>query len=235
MNVNGNLQYKQAQRELFDELENKFKNGEKPSTIVEPVKDYENDNRICLTSVAFIPPHLQEIILSTVVDPLKSADSQQYYYIQNSFHLTIQNIRTINLPLLFNDSDIEKAIKVFDQIVPKHKHLFFDIEGLFELPTSLSLRAYADKGLKDLALELRRGLKEAGVPDNKTYASSDVVFGNTSVCRYTTTPNDLFFNEVKRLKNIKIGRLEVSTVSLITTNSVCHPSKTKIIKEFNLA
>lgn len=227
--------YKQKQKRLFDELEYKFKNGESPSTIVEPVKDYVNDNRICLTSVAFIPPQLQEAILATVINPLKSADSQQYYYIQNSFHLTIQNIRTISLLPLFNDNDIEKAIKVFNQVVPKHKHLFFDIEGLLELPTSLSLRAYADEGLKDLVLELRQGLQEAGVPDNKTYASSDVVFGNLSVCRYTTKPNNLFFSEVKGLKNVKIGRLEVSTISLITTNSVCHPSKTRIIKDFNLA
>ncbi len=227
-------EYQLKQKELFDNLEAKLKKGESSVTLVEPVKDYVNDRRTCLTSVVFIPTELQEKILDKVISPLKEADTRQYYYVPNSFHLTIQNIKTINEPPSFNENDIELAREVFQEVISKFKSINFQIAGIFELPTSLSLRAYSDETLKDLALALRKKLKEAGVPDNKTYASEEVVFGNISISRYTSDPNQAFFEQVEQLKNVEIGVLKAFTVSLITTNSICHPDKTKIIEKFNL-
>ena len=228
------ISYQQKQTQLFNKIESSFKKGESISTIVEPVNNYINDSRICLTAVAFLPKDLQEVVRLKVTEYLKTADQSQYYYLPQSLHLTIQNIRTIQNPPLFNPEDIEKVKMVFRKIIPKYHSFSFEIKDIFELPTSLSLRAYCNETLGDLALELRKSLKGIGVADNKTYASGDIVFGNITVCRYTKNPNTSFFKIVKKLKNIEIGKMNVSTASLITTNSVCYPDKTIIHETFNL-
>lgn len=226
--------YSQKQLKLTEEIEEKFKRGENPSTIVQPVKDYTNDKRICLTGVVFIPKNLEQKILDEFIKPLQEADSSQYFYVPGSFHVTIQNVRTINNPPLFTKDDIQKASKVFEAIVLKHKIFSLKLERLFELPTSLALCAFSDESLRDIAHELRDELSRAGIPDNKSYASADVVLGNVTIVRYTRKPNDEFKNKIKELKETKVDSFDVREVSLITTNSVCIPNKTRIIKKYNL-
>lgn len=228
------MNYQQKQVQLFDHIEKSFKEGQTPSTIVEPVENYADDDRICLTSVVFIPPKIQETIISEVINPLRQVDLKQYYYVPNSFHITIQNIRTINNPFFFNQEDIEKAKEVFRKVIPKHKSFSFKLKGLFELPTSLSIKAFSDESFHYLVKELRETLTTAGVSDNKKYASKDVFFGNSNICRYTSKPNSSFFEKVTELKDHEIGEIKVNDVSLITTNSVCYPNKTKIIQKYNL-
>lgn len=228
------LSYQQKQLRLFSKLEKQFRQGQTPATLVTPSADYTDDKRICLTSVVFIPKNLQKVILEKIIKPLKNADPNQYYYLPQSLHLTIQNIRTVNLPLLFTDGDIEKVKTVFAKTIPKYQPFEFDLEGLFELPTGISIRGFTSEVLGNLVMELRENLKKVGVADNKTY-SSETVFGNISVCRYyLKQPNASFFRKVKQLKNTKVGKLKVKTISLITTNCVCHPNFTKIIKTYNL-
>lgn len=229
------LSYQQKQFHLFRDLEKKFKQGKKPASIVEPAKDYIKDNRICLTSVVFVPVDIQKNIIQKIINPLKEVDKRQYYYPLKSLHLTIQNIRTINDPPLFNEKDVEKVKSVFKKIIPKHKSFYFELKGLFEMPSSLSICGYSNEAIKYLVLELRDELQKISVPDNKIYASSEIFFGNINVCRYPVNPNGNFVKKVKELKNINISRLEIKKVSLITTNSVCHPRKTKIIDNYFLS
>ncbi|OGD91467.1 hypothetical protein A3E14_00345 [Candidatus Curtissbacteria bacterium RIFCSPHIGHO2_12_FULL_41_13] len=228
------LSYQQKQLLLFEKLEKQFKQAQTPTTLVIPSSNYVNDKRICLTCVVFIPENLQRLILKEIIKPLKNADPSQYYYLPQSLHLTIQNIRTINLPPLFIDDDIEKVKTVFAQIIPKYQAFEFNLEGLFELPTGISIRGFTSEVLGHLVMELRDNLKRVGVADNKTY-SSEIVFGNISVCRYYfKKPNLAFFRKVKELKKIKVGKMKIEAVSLITANCVCHPNLTKILKEYNL-
>ena len=226
--------YQEKQFKLFKELEKRFKKGEKPSSVVELMKDYASDNRICLTSVVFIPQKLQKTILQRIINPLKQADKRQYYYLPESLHLTIQNIKQEKLPPSFTNSDIEKVKKVFKEVIFKYKKFSFNLKGLFEMPTSLSICGYSNELLKHFVLESRGKLQQAGVPDDKKYASDNIFFGNITICRYTTKPNEDFFREVKKLKNINIEKIEVKRISLITTNSVCFPDKTEIIEKYDL-
>lgn len=228
------LSYQQRQKELFNKIENNFKKGKICSSIVEPVKDYIQDKRICLTSVFFLPEKIKSSILEKIIKPLKKEDNDQYYYLPESLHLTLQNIRTISDPPLFTEKDIIKVKKVFKEVIPKYNIFSFELKDLFELPTSLSLCGYCGEILKYLVLELREKLQKAGVPDNKKYASGDVFFGNVNVFRYTTNPNSNFAAKIKKLKNVEIGELKVKKVSLITTNAVCYPNKTRIIGTYNL-
>ena len=226
--------YKEKQRKLFEKLEAQFKENSNAVEIVEPVSDYVSDNRICLTSVVFPPKYIVDAINKKIVSKFVGVDDNQYFFLPESFHLTIQNIRTINLPPLFNDEDIKKARDVFRKIIPRHNQFSFKLSGLFETPTSFSIRGYCNDNLQKLILDLRTEMISAGVPDNKKYGSEDVFFGNITVCRFTKKPNEKFYQKIKELKNIEIGNILVDKVSLITTNAVAHPSKTKIIEEFYL-
>lgn len=228
------MNYQDKQEKIFREMEKVFKKGGSEATIVEILSNYADDDQICLTTVAFIPKHLGEKIKDKIIKPLKKADPTQYFYPRQSLHITIQNIRTIHRPPLFTKDDIEKVKKAFSKIVPKYKPIKFEFKEVLELPTSLSLKAFAGKEYHNLAMNLRKTLEQIGVPDNKKYFSENIVIGNITICRYTQEPNQLFKKQVQKLKNIKIGQFKADKIHLVTTNAVCHPNKTVIIKTFNL-
>jgi hypothetical protein len=75
---------------------------------------------------------------------------------------------------------------------PIHAHL----NRLLELPTSMGIRVTTDESLLTVIRLLDGALQEAGVPDNKTYVSSNLFFANrVSVllipCQFDILPLDL--------------------------------------------
>lgn len=226
--------YQKLQKDLFDQIEIQAKRGNFPNTIV-PMRNFDNDNSRCLTSVFFLSqtkvlPEIQKLI-----DKMQISDNRQYYYPKSSLHLTVQNIRSESVPPLYDVDDIEKAKRTFTKIVSKHKSIKCHLKGLFELPTSIAIRGFTDESLKDLVLDLRQELIFAGVPDNKKYASDSVFFCNSTICRYQTQPNGKFFETVKKYKERDFGIFTIDRVSLITTNSVATPQHTTIISDISLA
>jgi len=228
------MDYQEKQKKVFREMEKAFKEGKSRATIVEMMANYADDNQICLTTVVFIPKYLRERIQERIIKPLKKTGPAQYFYPLQSLHITIQGIRIVHRPPLFTKDDIEKVKKAFSRIIPQYSPINFEIKGILELPTSLSLKAFSDKKFHDLVMVLRKTLDQIGLPDDKAYFSKNVVLGNISFCRYTRKPNELFQKKVKEFKNVEIGKINADKVHLITTNAVCHSNKTDIIKTFNL-
>jgi len=226
--------YQNKQYKLLETIEIQFKDNKSPTQIVETTDDYKNDPKICLTAVSFLPGKLARTINDRLVIPLQKSDLKQFFFLPESLHITIKNIRTLNDPPLYNNQDINNAIKVFDEVIKRHKVIKFQLKGLFELPTSLGIRAYCDESLKNLALDLDEGLNTIGTPDNKKYASNEIFFGNVTICRYTTQPNTKFIEIINKLKEEYFGELLIKKISLITTNTAVDPKKTKIIKQYNL-
>ncbi|MFH2097081.1 MAG: hypothetical protein ABII24_00850 [bacterium] len=226
--------YQIKQHQLIEDMEAGFRRGERPSEIVEPVADYINDNRVTLTTVAFLPKPIQDAVNKKVSSQLRYLDLNQYKYPTQSLHLTIQNIRTISEVPLFSSDDVNKVQEAFREVIPRHRVIDFKLKGLLETPTSLGIRGYSDQALQELILDLRTTLEHIGVPDNKKLSSFDIFFGNITIYRYTKDPNDKFLAKVKELKEVEVGEWTVRTLSLITTNAVCHPDKTTIIEEYNL-
>jgi hypothetical protein len=220
--------FQKLQKDLFDRIEIQAKGGNSSNTLV-AMRNFDNDNSRCLTSVFFLSQ--TEIVsdIQKLIDKMKIADNRQYYYPVSSFHLTIQNIRTESIPPLYNEEDVEKAKRVFEKIIPKHKPIKCHLKGLFELPTSIAVRGYTDEFLKDLVLDLRQELIASGIPDNKKYASDSVFFCNSTICRYQTQPNGKFFETVKQYKERDFGIVTIDMVSLITTNSVASRNYTNVI------
>lgn len=229
-----NNDYPLQQKQLVEQLEHHFANGSGPSTVVEMQKDYANDDRICLTSVVFVPEHISRKIVSDVIERLRAIEPKQYFYSPESMHLTIKNVRTISKPPLFSDLDIHRVDRLFSEIVPRFPVFEFSVEDVLLFPTSVSIMAYSSEALQKLVLCLDDGLKEIGIPDNKTYLSDCVYWGNITVCRFTQKPSVEFIQEMKKMRNMKIGKFVVEKINLLTCNAVCHPESKNVIHEYAL-
>lgn len=229
------MSYQEKQRDLINSIMKSIeKNDSSRATIVEMRDDYEEDQAICLTTVVFIPPEIENIIQNKIIAPLREIDDTQYYLKPGSFHLTIKNLRTINNPPLFDDEHIKKAQEVMSVNIPKYDSFDFELKGLAKFPTSLSLVGYSSDALFNLVSNLDYELKQAGIPDNKKYASSEVYFGNITFCRFTSQPSEEFLKKYEELKDMYVGKLEVKEISLITANAVCSSGTKNIIATYKL-
>lgn len=226
------MDYVQKQRQLIKEIEEN--SVQQQASLVEIEDDYLQDKRICLTIVAFPSPEIISLIEKRIVSPLKEIEPGYFYYPAESMHLTIKNVRTINNPPLFTQEDVEKVDKWLKEISPKLKSFSYILEGLAVFPRGIPLIGYSGEELKDLVQTLDQGLKDIGVPDNKKYYSSEVFFGNITLCRCSSRFSKKFLEEVKKLKNIFIGEMPVKEISLIICNGVCSPLNRKVIGTYKL-
>lgn len=229
------MNYQQQQKELIDGIIKKIEEqGDTGSTVVEMRDDYENDDAICLTSVVFLSEELRQKVSNEIIQPLRKIEDKHYFYPLVSLHLTIKNIRTIHRPPTFNEEDVDKVKQVFSQTIPSIKSFEFELKGLVRFPTSICLMGYSDDILYELVSSLDNKLTEAGVPDNKEYASDKVFFGNITICRFTSEPSKEFLSKVEELKELSIGKLKVDEVSLIKCNAVCSPINKEVVQTFKL-
>src|SRR5258708_21852125 len=98
--------HQQKQIEVIDKIEDQVKNNTLNFSVVTPVEDYENDPRICLTSVHIPSDSLNQTIQYKIIKPLKEVFPDAYFYSSESLHMTIKNIRVINNPPHFKLAEI---------------------------------------------------------------------------------------------------------------------------------
>ena len=196
--------------------------------------DYARDDRLCLTAVCFISPDLSELITKQIVEPLRKIDPTQYFYSPESMHLTLRNVRTIAAPPTFTESDVSIAANTLRRTLLDKHALSIELKELFIPQNSLSVCGYSDETLPEIVSAMGSALEQAGICDDKYYASGDVVFGNVTFCRLTGPLSEAFLEKTKELQSVEIGMLMVREVSLIVTNAVCHPSFTRVIEKFGL-
>lgn len=205
------------------------------SSTVPMMSDYANDERLCLTAAAFLPDPVQREIGSEIVGVLKKIEPHHYFYNPGSFHITIQNVRRISSPPAFNENDIATAIEVLEKEFTASPPLEFELAGVLRLPTSMAIRAFAQPILLNLVQRTRNALQQAGLPDDKEYVSNQVIFGNVTICRYTSEPSAAFLNHAETLLTPFTKFLTLNEVRLISTNAACHPAFTKTLATFKLA
>ena len=221
---------RRKQDAVFEKLESLDEKSD--VSIVTAPQNFEKDARICLAMVYFLPDELKRKITNLFTDPLQKIDSPQYYYIKESLHITIQNIRVIANPPNFSQQDIE-AINSLSHYINSHKGLGFELDGLFKMPGSFGIKCYPNQKTQEFVLDLREKLAEIRVPDDKKYINN-IVIGNITLSRFYRQPNARFMQFVEENKSINLGSVKVDKISLISTNSVCRKEKTKIIKEFEI-
>ena len=235
MNFDSEESYRRAQRAAVNQLRSLFASGSALDSTVKPVPDYTNDLRLCLTAVAFVGNYFaNDANLNNLIESLRAVEPWQYFYPPESLHITIQNVQTIDEPPKFDERKIQLARSIFERIIPQHKTLEFETEGLLVTPSSSALVAFADSSILPLTRSLRKALTEAQIPDDKHYISDEVVFGNITFCRFTRNPGSKFRELLDAFIGSKIY-IRTNEIHLVSTNSVCHRPLTSIHGQFHLS
>jgi hypothetical protein len=213
--------HQSKQKEIIDVVENQIKSNTLKSSVVIPVEDFENDSRICLTSVHLPDKQILSAVQKLVIEPLREIEPSYYYYPLDSLHLTIKNVRVINDPPHFSEEDVEKVKSVFSQIVPRHKQFRVYFYKLLLFPNNLALVATSDEELDNIVVDLDNALKKVNVPDDKKYVNSKYFFCNITLARFSKTPSEAFKRKIKEIsESLSFKPYNIDSVTLVTANAV---------------
>ena len=212
--------HREKQKEIIQAIEEQLRTDSLQATAVAPVEDFENDNRICLTSVHFPTQLFVDRILQTITEPLKQSFPGAYSYPRDSLHFTIKNIRTIQNPPNFTEEDVHNAIDLFGRVIPRHSSVTIYPYKLLLFKNNLALICTTDDTLDKLILDLDGQLRHAGIPDNKRYVNSRYFFCNMTLMRFTKLPPDGFFKQVQELSaHLELPDYRIDYVNLVTGNA----------------
>jgi 2'-5' RNA ligase len=227
-------EYRLKQLELFEELEAKAAAGAFGS-FIPMTSDFANDNRISLAAIKFLPKDLSDLIERELSHPLLEIDEQQFFFANESLHMTVQNVRKISDHATFGGKEIEAARLALEKVAADFSPFEFSLEGLLVMPASVAIRAIAEPRFAEFSRAIRDQLRAAGVADDKPYINDDVVFGNITFCRYTAPPTDEFMAKIEQLRGVKLGTLKIDSFELLSTNSICDLNKTTCHQKYLLS
>jgi len=213
--------HQQKQIEIINQIEGQIRTDSLKASAVIPVENFDEDTRICLTSVHFPHRSFVNSIYTSITKPLQKLFSKAYYYSPSSLHLTIKNIRVINDPPHFTDHDVTTAKKVCEKVVPSHKQFSVYPYRLLLFNNNLALMSTTDEELDTIILDLDRELNKAHISDDKQYVNFRYFFSNMTLARFNTHPPQEFISKVVALSStLKIPVYSIDSVSLISGNAV---------------
>lgn len=225
--------HQKKQIEVIDRIEQQVRTNTIQFSTVDPVSDFKNDDRLALTIVHLPHESLIKQIQQEIIEPLKAIEPHQFYYPQDSFHMTIKSIKTAENPALFDSQTIKKAEKVFEEIIPEHKKFQVYFYRLLLFPLNIALIGTTDEELDTIALTLDEKLAKKGIPDNKQYANSRYFFSNITLARFYHPVSERFIKKVEEISHsIKFASYTMDSVTLLTCNSVLQ--KKTILKTWQL-
>lgn len=221
------------QQKVINKIEEQVNTNSLKFSTVPPVEDYDNDPRICLTSVHLPHESLKLKVYQLLIEPLKDSEPDFYYYTPDSLHMTIKNIRTINNPPRFTEEDIEKAKKIFSEIISQHQRFNVYFYKLLLFPNNIALVGTTDPELDSIVCELDDALNKKKIPDDKVYANSQYFFCNMTLARFNKPPSREFKQKVLELSNsIRYEPYAIDSVTLLKSNAVL--KNRQIIGTWNL-
>ena len=212
--------YQDKQLQIIDKIQNQIEANKGSFSVVTPVSDFENDERICLTSVHLPSDGFKEQI-QNLIKPLKEKFPGHYYYKPESTHITIKNMRVINNPPHFDSKDIEVAKKIFSEVIPKHYQFNAYYFRLMLFQNNLALIGTTDEEYGRIILDLEEKMNLTGLKDDKTYIDSKVFFSNITLARFTKPVDEDFKEMVNEISNsVKFEPYKIDSVNLVTSNAV---------------
>ncbi len=233
MSLYNNTAYQRRQIKVVEDIESQVRSNDLKFSTVLPVEDYENDPRLCLTSVHFPKTDLIDSVLNTIVKPLKRITPSHFYYQKDNLHLTIKNIRVISDPPNFTVNDLIRAKNVFESVVPKYKRFEVYFYRLLLFKSNLALVGTTGEELDEIILDLDKNLSAAGIPDDKQYTNSKNFFCNMTLVRFNSQLTARYKLKIKELSSkINIKPYIIDSVTLLTSNAVL--KKRKILGEWGL-
>lgn len=224
--------FQQKQLDLMRQMESSLASGSRASTIVPLQADYATDTQMCLSVNSFVPSTIAAAIQAKLIEPLRQIDPAQYYYPNESLHITFHSVRIIHDPPTYTDQDIKTSHRLLTKFIPLEQPFPFILHGILSMPTSVSVIALIIPEYNRFIRKLRHLFVDSGIPDDKKYFSDEIVFANTTICRYTHKPSSEFLEKLKVLKDMYVGEFVAKDVSLVETNAGAFPSKTTVLGRY---
>lgn len=213
--------HQRKQIEIVNQLEEQVRSHTLNSSTISPVDDFENDSRICLTSVHFPHENLISRVRQTLIEPLRKLEPDFYYYPPDSLHMTIKNVRVIHDPPNFSGKDIEAVKHAFSRVIPTHHPCTVYFYRLLLFPNNLALIGTTDSGFDRLILALGESLTSVRLSDDKIYLNPKYFFCNMTLTRFSTPPSQAFKQKVKELsETLSFDPYTIDSVALISANAV---------------
>jgi 2'-5' RNA ligase len=211
--------HQKQQLKFIGTIEEQLRAGKAKFTTVSPVKNFESDPRICLTSVHFPKKELLKPI-SSLQQQIKHISPSSYIFKPTSIHLTIKNVRVINNPPRFTNHDIQTAIKVFSDVIPKHKQFEIYYFRLLAFSSNIALIGTTEPELDRIILDLDKKLQISNLPDDKQYVNKKYFFSNITLARFNKPLTKSQIKKIKELSNqINFKPYKVDSISLIQANA----------------
>ncbi|PIP52810.1 hypothetical protein COX08_04420 [Candidatus Beckwithbacteria bacterium CG23_combo_of_CG06-09_8_20_14_all_34_8] len=225
--------HQKNQINIINQIEKQIKDNLLGFSTVAPIEDYENDTRLCLTSVHLPNSTLIKQISNQIITPLKKIEPHFYWYKPTSQHLTIKNIKVINDPPHFSETDIDKVETVFSRVVLKYKSFQIYFYRLLLFPNNLALIGTTDPTLDAIISDLNHELKVIDIPDDKVYINRSYFFSNMTLCRFNSKISQKFRDKVKIISDsIRWQPYTIDSITLLSCNAVLE--KKRIINTWNL-
>jgi 2'-5' RNA ligase len=213
--------HQQEQKKIINTIEKQIQTNSLNLSVVTPVKNFDEDKRICLTSVHFPDKVVLSQIQNQIIKPLQLLERDQYFYTPESFHITIKNIRVVNDPPHFDEKEALQTSKIFSAIVPTHKKFNVYFDRLLLFPNNLSLVGTTDPEMDALILDLDQALKKAGIYDDKILVNTKYFLATMTLARFTHPYNDQFRITVSSISdNLTLKPYTIDSVSLVSGNAV---------------
>jgi len=214
-------EHQRNQLEIIKKIEEQIYSNTLNLSVVTPVKNFDADPRICLTSVHFPDQGLLSQIQTQIIKPLQLLEPDHYFYSPTSLHITIKNIRVINDPPHFDEKVALTTKDVFSAIVPKHKKFNVYFDRLLLFPNNLSLVGTSDPEMDALILDLDQTLISAKIPDDKILVNTKYFLATMTLARFTHPVTDQFRNTVSTISDtLTMKPYTIDSVSLIRGNAV---------------
>lgn len=226
-------QYQKNQISIISKIANQSQSGKVSFSTVSAVSDYKDDKRICLTTIHFIKKDFKEIITEKIINPFKKLFPNNFYYLPDSLHITIKNIRVVADPPNFSDLEINKVTKILEQVSLTHKRYRAYFFRFIIFSNNLSLIGTTDEESDKLVLDFDKKLNENGVADDKNYFYNKFFFVNISLLRFYEKPSALFKQKIVKLsEEIIFPPYLIDSLSLVKGNAVM--SKKEILGHWRL-
>lgn len=229
------MTYRDKQKQLVAQIRAQHDQLTTGMSIVPIRRSYTSSVEQCLTLVAFLPLDLSNWIVRNFVAPLRRAQSDHHFFAPDALHMTVKNVRKLASPPNFTRRLVDSVNSQFAKRIPAHKRIEMSIEDYLLLDTSISLIGYCDSTLLALIRSLDQGLREIGVYDDKSYASSTIFFGNVTICRFTRFPSAAFLTTIQRLPPWKPAVFTLDALHLISCDAGCDASTRTIYYSYGLA
>jgi len=218
--------------ELWNRSLQKFKKSEFE---YDPFINSINDNRYGITLLARPTEKVKQNI-ANILDELKAAEPNQYYYPGSDLHLTILSIISCRAGFSLNEINPSEYQEIVQSAVDSASPFTINFQGFTASPSSILIQGLPDHHqLSGLRNELREKFKTSGLMHSMDKRYHLKTAHMTAIRFKEPLKNaEAFIQKVSKCRQLDFGSSRITKVELVKTNWYHQQDKVKTLAVFPL-